>query len=253
MITGYRRYQIVQDGLYFPRISPTSLEPQTPYPNRYILKGAQAIWEDREFQATCNYQYRRRETELITLSETEEQVCEEHLKNDMNCTCGIYVLKGPDIKHDYSQWPALVAVTGWGAFVEYEFGWRIQYTRMEHIWVEPNWATEYLESMDIPGYTKELLVGTMLQQLSGRYKVPTEIRKAAICCGEDHEMVYWPSAEGPLLLCQMQTSHIVNCLRYLERAAKRDRSSAGWKRTFEKEIDRRSARMGENGKIKVIF
>lgn len=213
MITGYRRYQINGD----------------------MLRGAHDDWEGRELQATC---YGSAET------------CEQHLTGDEvfgpRCSCGIYVLKGPDMIQDYAKWPAIAAVTAWGAYIEFEYGYRIQYTRIEHVWIEPDWVLD--SHKDDVDWEPQL----DLDALAQRYGVVVEFRQSAVCCGQQHKMAYWPSKQGPISVCKMETSHIVNAMKYIKTAARRDSHAQAWKFIFEQELDRRKARV-VGGKMKVVF
>lgn len=198
------------------------------------LVGAHDIWNGREMQAKCDYS--------SVYYGNEEEQCKQHLLAG-TCKCGIYVLKQPDIVPDYKVWPGLVQVVAWGAFIEFELGWRVQYARMEHIWVEPEW----IESLQYDWDPDELL-----RALSVKYDVSSEIRRSAICCGRDHEQAYWPSAQGPLPICKMGTSHINNCLKYISKAARRDVIAAKWELVFEDELKRRAPAVVD-GKMKVTF
>jgi hypothetical protein len=203
VITGYRRYNLVDHGT-----------------SDFELVGAHNTWPDREMTATCGYE---------DLSSVDR--CETHLLDGM-CSCGIYVLKTPDGISHYNRWPAIVAVTGWGAYTEYELGYRVQHVRMEHIWIEPEWIESIKREWDLDVF---------MLLLKSRYEVGVEVRQSALCCGQKHEMAYWPSKNGSVPLCQMSTSHIVNALRYLGGSAgRRFGFAAKWKLVLETELKRRT-------------
>jgi hypothetical protein len=211
VIFGYRRYQIT----YTTDVDPVKA---------ITLKGAYDTWSSVEMTAEC-----RLGRPIEQLLETSHQVCFRHLTTIAeSCHCGIYVVKGPDMIPDYSEWPILAQVVGWGGFVEYEYGWRIQYCRIEQMWLDS--SQEYHFNFDA--------VET-IEFLRSKYNVPVKLLTGAVCCGQNHEMGYWPSKNGPISICQMATSHIANALKFLDKAARRDRSAAKWQLAFQQELKRR--------------
>lgn len=215
MITGYRRYILRDNGT-----------------SDFTLVGASVEWPSRELTATCVRSF---------TSKSGGDLCERHLLEGV-CSCGIYVLKSPDTLPEYSKWPAIVAVTGWGAFTEFEHGWRIQHVRMEHIWIEPEW---------IESIKREWNLDVFMQLLKLRYEVNIEVRQNALCCGQKHEMAYWPSRNGMIPLCQMSTGHIVNALKYLDGSmGRRFAFASKWNLTLKVELKRRAERFVGS---KVVF
>lgn len=232
-LTGYRRYQLQYN--YAEQLQGTS------YQTVYRLAGVKAEWTSREMQAEClngAIGSDRLSAQLTCALHLSAEYQQSYIRD---CTCGIYVPKGPDLIPDYHSYPAIVAVSAWGNYIEYEYGYRVQFVRMEHIWIEPEWI-EHLQG--------EVDVDDILENLTKRYGVPAEVRKSAVCCGQDHDMGYWPSQKGPLLICKMETSHIVNCLKYMKRT--QSRAEWVWKNRFEKELKRRAPQKVD-GKTMVTF
>ena len=84
-----------------------------------ILRGMTGrCWMNATMQANCNVVW-------------DTDAAEEHLLAG-SCTCGIYVLKE---RPEGDLAPILAEVVGWGAYVEYERGWRCQYVRIERLFV----------------------------------------------------------------------------------------------------------------------
>lgn len=211
MFSGYRRYRLNGD------IRNDTL----------LLEGAYAPWYDREFTSVCNGNY---SDNAFTL----EEVCAEHLLAGI-CACGIYVLKQPNYIAGYREWPVLAEVSAWGAYIEFQSGWRVQHARIEHIWLDDAFYADDVE------------------ELADRYKVRIDILgKACLFCQQDHEYAVWPASGGAISICKMATSHILNALNYLQKTARRDASAAKWKSIFEKELKRRAPKL-ENGKMLVTL
>ena len=231
VLTGYRRYQL--------QYSYEDQKQGTSNRHAYRLAGVKAEWQTREMQAECLGT--RSIAGADPKATAEFHLDEIYNRSGYDCTCGIYVPKQPDLIPDYHSYPAIVAVSAWGNYIEYERGYRVQFVRMEHIWIEPDWVDSLYGEED---------VDKILENLTARYGVPAEIRRSAICCGQDHDMVFWPSGKGPVLICRMATSHIVNCLKYMKRT--QSRSEWAWKNRFEKELKRREAKRID-GKTMVTF
>lgn len=257
MIYGYRRYRLTNSETLSDRLE-----------DRVVLQGAHAVWNTVEMHSSCasppsQIANKISPDEWLSLAdpstvpdwryETPEEVCYRHLLYNDYCKCGTYVLKGPDMIQDYASWPVIAQVIGWGAYVEYERGWRIQHARIEQMWVEPE-IWEVSRSRNRQTYNRQTQIDTLtwVKLLRHKYQVPVQVRTGPLCCGNDHEMGYWESSDGPKLVCQMSTSHIVNALKYLHKMARRDRSAAKWEMIFEKELERRKPKIVD-GKVKVIF
>lgn len=205
MITGFRRYELLpRDGL---------------------LRGATAIaWKERELQAECN--------NTQGSKKTKQAAAEYHLKAEENiCGCGIYITKA-EYFGGYEQFSVLAAVTGWGAYIEFQNGWRVQYASIEHLWVtgaadiaalEKKYGVGVDVKTKVPAYAADPRAVTFtstggsaigLTYVPQSYKV---LAQACDRCNGTHDLTPWtPRDKKPLRVCEMDTSHISNTKRYLE-------------------------------------
>jgi hypothetical protein len=243
VITGYRRFNVRYNRDL----------------DSWLLQGANATsWEEYELQAECD---------------GLKELCAKHL-TEGTCSCGIYILKQPDLDVGYMSFPVLAAVSGWGVFTEYDKGWRIQFSRLEHLWLEDQ---EDRRDAIIKSLVRRYGVlaefrarPTRAQVVQQRqhflYPVPTPqsppLARATVqpilatpqtcaACNKQHEIAFWPAQSGSVSICQMETGHIVNALKYLGRKGQ-GASEAKWKFLFEKELERRAPKV-VNGKTRVVF
>jgi hypothetical protein len=212
MIIGYRRFRLQGD-----RKSPR-------------LSGVYEVWSTRDEQAHC-----RAHDRFTTYADDLKTVCVAHLMLGQ-CSCGIYVLKQPDIVPDYKDYPVLAEVTAWGQYIEFERGWRVQFCRLEGLWINRrNYSLELAEELS------EVYGG-----------IPVLLEKG--CCDREHFAELWPSQGGAVPICKMATSHILNAVKYMERAPSNyGLSSHKWLKEFKKELAYRHSLTEGKGPTKVVF
>lgn len=174
MIKGFRRYALFAGD---------------------TLKGAtNFLWGEAELQAECRVaQY------LFNASEeVRQRFAYTHLL-EQTCKCGIYIQRTEDPGKGVDQEDFIVAaVTGWGAGVEYIDGWRMQFARIEHLWV-PEIKLDY-PSRTIDALKERYKVNiTMIP-----YTVPT-----AMCCTRDHPTELFRDDNGEsYTLCKLSVKAI---------------------------------------------
>lgn len=229
MINGYRRYDL-RGG---------------------TLEGATGtVWNERELIAICKKGARAKEAQLALAA--------VHLANDIDCSCGIYITKSEHIA-DYTSFPVLAAVTGWGGYVEYEKGWRVQYARIEHLWVNYNGKKV---DIDLDILAEKYGVAVEATTNVGSWAAPPSTRTSiainpqqCVKCGNIHDLSPWtPKGRAPLLVCQMDTGHVVNAKKYLENLASIGMAApwhSKWIKIFEDSIAQRQPTTDSSGTVHV--
>lgn len=157
MIQGFRRYSLTHD-------------------NR--LRGAtNYVWDKSEIEAEC----RTSPNGWLPIDERRALANKHLLERD--CKCGIYIQRTEDPGKGVDHVDFIVAaVTGWGAGVAYWgndvndiVGWRMQFARIEHLWV-PEIKLDYPLSTPIALEERYGVDVTVIP-----YNTPT-----AMCCTRDH-------------------------------------------------------------------
>lgn len=259
-IEGYRRYNIDWDT----------------YPP--TLRGSFAgAWESRERIAECKKGpsiasaiivegniHSRLVDIIITPDETYELTVEQgtafrHLSEEQyHCKCGIYVARSDDeLTLQGYKMPVIAKVTGYGAVEEHELGYKVSHCRIEHLWYDVE-ISDYWKSY--PDGIKYAAFRGIQEGLQDKYGVKCDIGGAppapSCSCGrEDREHLQnvWRTKDGrKYLICQMETSHIVNAGKVLERAYA-DPHRNKWLGLFREELQHRAARRDEQGKLIVHF
>lgn len=73
-----------------------------------------------------------------------------HLRGEELCPsitgsgCGIYILKSP---RDVEPGGVFAECVGWGAYVEHEHGWRVEWARIERLWLGQSWNPAIAQAM----------------------------------------------------------------------------------------------------------
>lgn len=139
MIRGYRAFAVTSEGLV----------------------GSHALtWNKPEMRAACKvHSFRSPNEKQINPRFTRKQDFKRARKHLLepdgqrprlyeysdSCACGIYIARSVDelIRQGYLSYMfgtlgvVAAAVIGWGATVEYEKCWRVEFARVEHIWASP--------------------------------------------------------------------------------------------------------------------
>lgn len=180
MIQGFRRYSLTQN-------------------NR--LRGAtNYVWDEPEVEAEC------RDSTNAWLHITERRALANKHLLEQTCKCGIYIQHTEDPGKGVDELDFVVAaVTGWGAGVAYWgkdlndiVGWRMQFARIEHLW---------LPEIKL-AYPKETIPA-----LKDRYGVEITVipytLPTALCCTRDHPTELFRDDNGEsYTLCKLSVKAI---------------------------------------------
>lgn len=190
MITGFRRYRLVY-------------RQQIAYADAYLasfrLVGARNItWDTRESTARC----------LKRLDLGTVQRASRHLMAD-ECSCGIYITRTREMGRgvQWESFPVLAHVIGWGAFVEYEGGWRVEHCRIEA-----------LELRDNSSDAKD--VATLL---SRQYGVPVQVVGGTLpCCDRLHTPRLYRVDAYEVPICRVPTTRLFEMAKIVELMGQND-------------------------------
>lgn len=148
MINGYRQFRMSFRN-----------DPET---EGIDIIGARGMkWKNRDARAACQLSWTNstsfNHVQFKHVQKRDFKRAHKHLINDGNlgievegilnnyvqndCSCGIYIARSVDelILQDYLRDPArcgfefVAAMSGWGAYVEYENCYRVEFARIEHI------------------------------------------------------------------------------------------------------------------------
>lgn len=241
MISGFRRYRLsvrtetirkpVFDVLTARRIGSEEPSPSqllATYTTERVLHatlvGARSRpWETRQMQAQC-----LTGSERIAFADSDGKRAAIHLEFDTGCTCGIYITKTEEMGRgvDFDRFPVLANVVGWGHYVEYEEGWKVQFAR--------------IESMSLRDNTSDAkMIADVLERT---YEVPVQVApRVSNCCNRKHLPQLFKSGDADVPICKLPPSELARLYKLYEMMSLRDTNFARkmWEE-FRAEADHRS-------------
>jgi len=188
VITGWRRFHLTYNQI-------------PPIPHYVILYGATGYgWPGREVIAECAPM---RDKHMLGHN-TRQNLAAIHLKAG-ECKCGIYITRdrnalGAGVVSQEHEFTVIAAITGWGAFVEYELGWRTQFARLEALFVAKN----TVPTVKKPEVENDLFL---------RYGIPVSFVQHNMCCSREHAPQLFRVDGEEVPICQLPSATL---LRYHE-------------------------------------
>lgn len=272
MITGFRKYNWAVD------------RNKTSAP--ITLEGMNGVrWPKAELTATCEYTGGYRGSFRGTASPERAQ---RHLMDtDDPCSCGIYLPKTEEyLETSYLAAPVTAALVGWGAFIEYDKGYRLQHARIERLWVNvdrlpypsmtPGASVEQLQKrygcivetrVDPVKESRRVMAKALMSAAAapgplqphgvrtGRKSyLPPQHPLLVMCqkCSRMHDITAWHAQDGRQpMVCEMATDHIVNAKKWVE-ARPTFPWQQKWIQIFEAELKERAPKL-VNGRMTVTF
>lgn len=183
MIQGWRRYAVTTEQQYTYSVDDVGTVTRRKDGVKIKLRGAHAaIWETAEFAASCGA------ISMDYPAEVRQEVALRHLELG-RCKCGVYITKDDIAGAGASALPIRATVVGWGAFVEYESGWRTQFARITSLIVQQITAGQYDH--------------VLAKELETRYGVPVTTEVALLCCGQDHTKLLFKEDSKDVPICKV--------------------------------------------------
>lgn len=179
-------------------IRPLNITPEKTYVRTYRLQGAAAFtWDSRELEAECrNYHAPSQGFSEDQYLDPKERL-EKHLTHGQHL-CGIHITKtpAPGAGVSFDGYPVIAWVTGWGSYIEYDAGWRVQHARIE-------WLKVHDASRD---------ADKLRDELARVYSVPVEITGGyQPCCFREHTShLYKTSDREEVSICKVPTSDLLH-------------------------------------------
>lgn len=203
MISGYRRFMLVQESVALPVVEGDDIVIKRV--QQWQLRGAyRQTWLSRELTAECHRFWWARQNSLIFRDSTPRDRAKFHLEKNIDCTCGIYITK-----NDYAgagvheAFNVFAHTTGWGAYIEYKDGWRVEHAR--------------IESIIVKGTTPENAI-SIQEDLTRVYGVPVSIvDHSSTCCSRQHTTVLYRNSRGDeVTICRLTKTELQDLLyKYL--------------------------------------
>lgn len=176
MIQGFRRYRL--------------------NPLNQIVGRFGATWDKADFTAECLVRHYGGVYEG-----DRKDLAFQHLSNDFPCKCGIYITKthkAHESTQDEENYNVEAVVTGWGAYAEYDDGWKVQFARIERMTL-------------FSSYPDDNKIATFLQET---YNVPVSfVTDYRPCCMRQHTKKYYKNSNGiDVPICKLTDKELVEII-----------------------------------------